>query len=490
MSDAQHTQIRILVKMWFFTRAWNDEKMLLRLTGLGYPVRSVRTVQRIRLSIGCEHRVRMNREEKDEAMRRVLDEELRKAHAPRFGRTQLWNVLSQQGFHFARDRMWRYVCEVDPEGVAARTRGPRGYRRRGAYIVPGVNKVWSIDAHCKLEHFGFQIYGCIDAYSRYVIWAYVGISSRTKVSVLRQYCEIIQHFGFIPEIIRSDHGIETDMIADCHFQLSNQYGGAEFNECFFYGTSRANQRIESFWGQTTKSSVYYWQDYFKALEDNHLWSKQEPADRIALLAVYMPIIRLAIHQFTDVWNRHKIRKQRKRPWVVPGRPQDLYDDHEGVPDFAVPIPNGAADTFMEQTADWDPDEYLPEATLRWCRIALEGHGHWLVNADDVDEFGVRRHVHAYILLRQDLQEYFAAGNPMLVETQPPSVRAGWRPHGDLVRRFAERGELYRFHVHGVSQYPEHDGVGEMEMIDEAVQEDDDEVPEAINEDFEHNPDDY
>ena len=43
-----------------------------------------------------------------------------------------------------------------------------------------------MDAYCKLEHWVVQIYAAVDAYARYVIWYYVGISARSAVSVLGQ----------------------------------------------------------------------------------------------------------------------------------------------------------------------------------------------------------------------------------------------------------------------------------------------------------------
>jgi hypothetical protein len=42
-------------------------------------------------------------------------------------------------------------------------------RKRGEYIVPGPNFIWSIDGHDKLAEWGFQIYGGIDAYARKII---------------------------------------------------------------------------------------------------------------------------------------------------------------------------------------------------------------------------------------------------------------------------------------------------------------------------------
>src|SRR5438067_109121 len=47
-------------------------------------------------------------------------------------------------------------------------------KARGEYVVPGPNFVWSVDGYEKLSQYGFQIYACIDAFSRYIIWIYVG----------------------------------------------------------------------------------------------------------------------------------------------------------------------------------------------------------------------------------------------------------------------------------------------------------------------------
>lgn len=86
-------------------------------------------------------------------------------------------------------------------------------------MVQGPNCVLSIDGHDKLSHFGFQIYGAIDAYSRYMVWCYVGISNQTSVSVNKQYLEMVRSTGQIPKLIRSDKGTETVLIARSHLIL-------------------------------------------------------------------------------------------------------------------------------------------------------------------------------------------------------------------------------------------------------------------------------
>lgn len=59
---------------------------------------------------------------------------------------------------------------------------------RGEYIVDGPNAVWSVDGYEKLANWGIQIYAAIDAYSRYIIWFYVG------------KCPVLQHIDFLLQI--------------------------------------------------------------------------------------------------------------------------------------------------------------------------------------------------------------------------------------------------------------------------------------------------
>ena len=96
--------------------------------------------------------------------------------------------------------------EADSEGVNARAEAFSVSRRRKEFTVKGPNRVISIDGHDKLSRFGFEIYGAIDAYSRFIVWCYVGISNRTAISVNKQYLRLIRSTLCIPKMIRSDKG--------------------------------------------------------------------------------------------------------------------------------------------------------------------------------------------------------------------------------------------------------------------------------------------
>jgi hypothetical protein len=161
-----------------------------------------------------------------------------------------------------RDRLFRIVRELDPVGVYRRRHDLN--RHRGEYIVPGPNYVWSIDGHDKLSHWGIQIYAAIDAHSRYVTWIYVGITNRTAISVLQQFVDTLKSENIQPRFIRSDRGGETTLIAAAHYALLKKYHeDLIVSECYWFGTSTANQRIEAWWSQLTKSLLFLWRVSFQ-----------------------------------------------------------------------------------------------------------------------------------------------------------------------------------------------------------------------------------
>ena len=132
-----------------------------------------------------------------------------------------------------------------------------------------------------------------------------------------------------------------------------------------------NQRIEAWWNQQ-RASTARWRAWFQELESTGRFVKDERSDRIALLAVYVPILRAVALDFVHLWNTHRIRKQPNRPHTVPGLPHVLYHYPQayGVEDFGPPVSQEAIDGFTalvdEQLGGSRIDEYLPQYTLDWC----------------------------------------------------------------------------------------------------------------------------
>jgi hypothetical protein len=366
------------------------------------------------------------------------------------------------------------VKELDPAGLERRTKDL--HRQRGEYITPGPNFIWSIDGHDKLSHWGFQIYAGIDAKSRYVLWDYCGVSNRTAVSVGAQFLEVLRVTGTQPSIIRSDRGKETPIVADLHYRLRQKSNpDVKIADCYLYGPSTSNQRIESWWSQLTRGQVNQWrvcvalfftiishnlsnyhtklfsQTYFTILQTSGQWRKDSLGDRIALTAVYMPIIRRAVHGFVRIWNSHTIRKQANRPGTLSGVPLVNYECPElyNARDYGVRVDQQWVDEEIALYGDFgklkllitlsklvltilieilDIEEYLPPLTLQWCTREMDAINYDpnSVKCQIAKADGERPYIDAYIRLRHSIRKHIDFGAmPALSEIIHPLGSSHW-----------------------------------------------------------------
>jgi hypothetical protein len=129
----------------------------------------------------------------------------------------------EQHYQAREDDVRDALKAFDPKGTEARKPGPRKRRKRGGeYIVRGPDWLWSIDQHDKFRNYGIQIYAGVDAYSRRILWIYVGNSNRTKMSILRQALVIIRKNNRCPRFYRADRGKEV-LLADSHCSFYKQH---------------------------------------------------------------------------------------------------------------------------------------------------------------------------------------------------------------------------------------------------------------------------
>ena len=193
----------------------------------------------------------------NQQIRAILQDELR-GQSALYGRRLTYTRLKQLGVPVARNRMYEQVRELDPDGVTSRQFACQNIPR-GEYQVAGPNRVMSVDGHHKLTMYGFEVHAGIDAYSRYITWIHVGISTQTEVAVLRSYLDHLFKYRTLPYTIRSDRGTEIHMMANVHCQLHQELNpDTAWSDHYWYGTSTANQHIESWWRHMSKGQTIAW----------------------------------------------------------------------------------------------------------------------------------------------------------------------------------------------------------------------------------------
>lgn len=137
--------------------------------------------------------------------------------------------------------------------------------RRRVYANPGPNAVWQLDGCGKLASYGIYIHGCIDGFSRKIIWMHAYCINKHPAIVACYYFQAIDDLGHCPMMIRADCGTENGTICEIQRALRRDDNDARAGDkSFMYGKSTSNQRIE-----------WYWMNVLQSLKDDGVFSGDE-----------------------------------------------------------------------------------------------------------------------------------------------------------------------------------------------------------------------
>ena len=106
---------------------------------------------------------------------------------------------------------------------------------RREYRSPGVNFLWHADGHAKLVQYGIIIHGCIDGFSRYLIYLKASPNNKS-VTVSRLMRDAVFEHG-VPAHLRVDMGVENRKSAISMHLLRNDVA-----KPVIVGSSVHNQR--------------------------------------------------------------------------------------------------------------------------------------------------------------------------------------------------------------------------------------------------------
>ncbi|XP_013378745.2 uncharacterized protein LOC106150459 [Lingula anatina] len=236
----------------------------------------------------------------------------------------------QAGKTVQRDTVYLIMKIIDPDGLQLRR---RGRLKRREYFARGPNYLWHLDSYDKLKTYGLCINGCIDGFSRQVIWLYVYRTSSDPKVIAGYYIEAVSAMEGCPNLVRGDMGTENGHVAQMQEFLSEQ-------NSFIYGRSTHNQRIEAFWCMLRKECIQFWMDVLKALKDVGDFAG-DPLDTSLVQFCFMTLVQTDLDRVTSVWNCHRIRRTKNQN-VPNGRPIVLFSMPElyGRRDYLRPVNQG------------------------------------------------------------------------------------------------------------------------------------------------------
>jgi len=146
------------------------------------------------------------------------------------------------GFVVKQETVRSILKIIDPDGVEIRSR--KRLRRR-LYFNPGPNHTWHTDCYDKLKPYGISISGCIDGFSRCIVWLEAAPSCSDPRVIGHFYLNTVETLGGCPITLRFDRGTENRHIEQ--FQKFLRRNNTSHRPSYLYGASPSNQRIESWW---------------------------------------------------------------------------------------------------------------------------------------------------------------------------------------------------------------------------------------------------
>ncbi|XP_059188561.1 uncharacterized protein LOC131971250 [Centropristis striata] len=237
-------------------------------------------------------------------VRAAIQEEL-KGPGQLYGYRSMWQTLRlKYSLTVKRDDVMTLMRETDPQGI--QLRASRKFVKR-VYSSDGPNHVWHVDGYDKLKPYGFGISGCIDGYSRRVLWLKCGASNNDPVVIAQNYLNCLSECGIIPMRLRTDCGTENGRMVAIHCTLrsshTDDYAGAASH---LYGSSTANQRIESWWSYFRKQRSQFWMDLLNDMRERNLFNGSH--EHTCLLRfVFMDVLQNDLDECREKWNTHTIR---------------------------------------------------------------------------------------------------------------------------------------------------------------------------------------
>ena len=204
--------------------------------------------------------------------------------------------LRQRGIYVQRWRVREAIVRVDPINRANRW-GQRIVRR--PYSVPHPNFLWHMDSNLKLRHWQMCIHGCIDRFSRCIIYLDVHNNNRAS-TVLTLFQRSTNEWG-VPSRVRADNGGENVAVRDFMVWFRGENRGS-----FLTGPSTRNTRIERLWRDVVESVVTVFTSLFLFMEARHILDPMCERDMLALHYVFLPRLQRLLDRFTQYFNFHSV----------------------------------------------------------------------------------------------------------------------------------------------------------------------------------------
>lgn len=303
-----------------------------------------------------------------------------------------------------RNVVYNVLCEVDPEGLEERRIVKKEKKEKRPFTSKGPLWLISLDGHDKLcgyQNFTFPlgVYGCLDTFSRKVLFLFVCFSNSDPNVIGKRYLKYLNDTRTFPRFLRIDRGTETGKMCTIHAYISDRLGLFDDPlDSIMYGPSTTN-KIERFWRDLHHRMETFFKDQLRQLLDERSYDPHDLQQRKILAYVYIPIIQRECDDFAKNWNSHRIRKQ--KDLILPtGNPDHMFSFPEsyGGTQEGTPLPNDLLDEVSRQSGiskeidEREQTNFMERRLLEQCEYFLP----------DPVELSAESARNAYLFLKQKL----------------------------------------------------------------------------------------
>jgi len=295
---------------YYFRRGFQYSTILCFLTRKHNINMSLRTLKR-RLSA-------LNLKKRDDninlgQLRQIIRTEIQ-GPSCQLGYRGMWNKLrTTYNITVPRDTVMEILKEIDPEG--AEKRKSRKLQRR-VYRSGGPNSAWHMDGYDKLKPYGLPIHGCVDGFSRKILWLEVCKTNNNPIMPAMYFLRTVKQLNVLPMKFRTDCGTENGLVAAIQCAFHDDENAHQ------YGQSIRNQRIENWWSHQRRGFTNWIITYFKELVDDGYLIPGNENHKACVWFVYSKFLQTELDKVKIEWNNHYIRHSNY--CEVSGKPDELY----------------------------------------------------------------------------------------------------------------------------------------------------------------------
>ena len=219
-----------------------------------------------------------------------------------------------------RERLNR-VCSMAVENWSSST------IIRWVYKVPCSNTLWHIDGLHSLIRWRIVIHGCIDGYSRNIMYLHASDNNRAT-TVLNPFLEATRENSW-PSRVQSYKGGENIDVARAMLTVWGTNRSSHIT-----GSSVHNRHTECLWHDTFRCVCHSFYSLFYEMEEIQLLCPTDELQLYSLHCTFSPILNIQLRDFQSSWNNHHLRSEHgftpNQLWLQ--GLQDCVDDNFGAED--------------------------------------------------------------------------------------------------------------------------------------------------------------